>query len=249
MSDAGERVDVGVVRYVQWSTLAAPSSTARRTPGPAPSWLPCTRRPSPRRAAGRQHRARLVVVERAGLAEHVDPAHVRGDGVEHRAAHEVDVLVGVVAPAGTRCAPRKVTSSATRPRRSAPTRARRPRSARSRSWSPGSSCPARRPRRRGGAARAASSSSVAARVAVDRRPDAARRVRPAGHPRVELRAPVAGEDQVACGCRPSRAAPRGRRRRPRSSAAGASPAGPDPGHPVAVDDQRGVGQPVRPRRG
>ena len=35
------------VRKVQWSTLAAPSSTARRTPGPADSWLPCTRRPSP----------------------------------------------------------------------------------------------------------------------------------------------------------------------------------------------------------
>jgi len=35
------------VRWVQWSTLAAPSSTASATPGPGPSWLPCTRSPSP----------------------------------------------------------------------------------------------------------------------------------------------------------------------------------------------------------
>ena len=36
-------------RYVQWSTLAAPSSTASWTPGPGPSWLPCTRSSSPAR--------------------------------------------------------------------------------------------------------------------------------------------------------------------------------------------------------
>ena len=34
---------------MQWSTLAAPSSTASWTPGPGPSWLPCTRSSSPAR--------------------------------------------------------------------------------------------------------------------------------------------------------------------------------------------------------
>ena len=82
------------VRYVQWSTDAAPSSTASRTPAPKPSWLPCTRRPRPAVAAGLQHRARLVGVERALLAEHVDPARVRRAGVEHLAADQVDVVVG-----------------------------------------------------------------------------------------------------------------------------------------------------------
>ena len=32
---------------MQWSTAAAPRSTARRTPSPGPSWFACTRTPSP----------------------------------------------------------------------------------------------------------------------------------------------------------------------------------------------------------
>src|SRR5690606_14631918 len=39
------------LRYAQWSTLAAPNRTASCTPGPSPSWFPCTRRPRPRSRA------------------------------------------------------------------------------------------------------------------------------------------------------------------------------------------------------
>ena len=52
--------------------------------------------PEAGRAAGLQHRARLVGVERAPLAEHVDPAGVRRAGREHLAADERDVVVGAV---------------------------------------------------------------------------------------------------------------------------------------------------------
>ena len=91
------------VRKVQWSTLAAPSSTASRTPGPAESWLPCTRRPSPASRAGREHAAGLVLgegVRRGRLAEDVDPAGVRRAGREHRPADEVEVGGAVVARLG-----------------------------------------------------------------------------------------------------------------------------------------------------
>ena len=95
------------VRWVQWSAEAAPSSTASATPGPGPSWLACTRRPSPAAAAGREHGAGLVGVERAALAEHVDPAGGRGAGVEHRPGDQVEVAGTVVrrtprAPRGRR---------------------------------------------------------------------------------------------------------------------------------------------------
>ena len=43
-----------------------------------------------------EDRAGLVAVERAALAEDVDPARVRRAGVEHLALHELDVGVGVV---------------------------------------------------------------------------------------------------------------------------------------------------------
>ena len=41
--------------------------------------------------AGLEDSPRLVCVERAALAEDVDPLRVRGGGVEHRARHQVDV--------------------------------------------------------------------------------------------------------------------------------------------------------------
>ena len=56
-------------------------------PGPAESWLPCTRRPRPARAPAVEHAARLVLgegVRRRGLAEHVDPAGERRARLEHR---------------------------------------------------------------------------------------------------------------------------------------------------------------------
>ena len=46
-----------------------------------------------RRAARLEHGARLVGVEGALLAEHVDPARERAAGVEHLAAHQLHVLV------------------------------------------------------------------------------------------------------------------------------------------------------------
>ena len=48
----------------------------------------------PRRLPGPQHRPRLVLVERAHLAEHVDPPRVRRARRQHLAADEVDVVVG-----------------------------------------------------------------------------------------------------------------------------------------------------------
>ena len=57
-------------------------------------------RPQPRGHAGREHRPRLVGAERAVLAEHVDPAGVRRAGLEHRAGDEVDVGRRRSAPPG-----------------------------------------------------------------------------------------------------------------------------------------------------
>ncbi len=51
-------------------------------------------RPETRLASGLQHRPRLVDVEGALLAEHVDPPRAASACVEHRSAHEVDVGVG-----------------------------------------------------------------------------------------------------------------------------------------------------------
>ena len=45
---------------------------------------------------GLQDRPGLVRVERAALAEHVDPPGVRRAGLQHRAGHQVDVRRGVV---------------------------------------------------------------------------------------------------------------------------------------------------------
>ena len=59
---------------------------------------------------GLEDRAGLVGVERARLAEHVDPAGVRRGRLEHRAGDQVDVLAGSPS-AGTTCAPRNVVSS------------------------------------------------------------------------------------------------------------------------------------------
>ena len=53
-----------------------------------PNWLACRRRPSPAARPASQHGAALVGVERAALAEGVDPAGVRRAGGEHRAADE-----------------------------------------------------------------------------------------------------------------------------------------------------------------
>ncbi len=66
-------------------------------------------------AARLEHRARLLGVERAVLAEDVDPARVRRARRSMSPQHERDVVVGRPSySAGTTCAPRNVTSSVSR---------------------------------------------------------------------------------------------------------------------------------------
>ena len=79
---------------VQWSTEAAPSSTASRTPGPGSELVAVHAQAEAGGRARLEHGPRLVGVERALLAEDVDPAAVRRAGGEHLAADELDVLVG-----------------------------------------------------------------------------------------------------------------------------------------------------------
>ena len=85
---------------VQWSADAAPTSTATAMPSPCCSWLAWTRGWSPRAIPARRIVAGLVGVERAPVAEHVDPASVRRAGLEHGADDEGDVGVGVVRELG-----------------------------------------------------------------------------------------------------------------------------------------------------
>ena len=85
---------------VQWSADAAPTSTATATPAPCWSWLAWMRGCEAASHAGAQDLARLVGVEGAAVAEHVDPARVRRAGVEHRPGDERDVGVGVVGELG-----------------------------------------------------------------------------------------------------------------------------------------------------
>ena len=87
-------------RYVQWSADAHPSSTASCTPGPCPSWLACSRNAEAGGAAGLQHGAALVGVERTPLAEGVDPAGVRRALGQHLAADQVDVVVDAAVELG-----------------------------------------------------------------------------------------------------------------------------------------------------
>ena len=166
------------------------------TPGPGPSWLPCTRRPEPGGPARLEDGPATARRRRRRLAEDVDPAAVRRAGGEHLAAHERDVVVGAASNSAGR-------------------RGRRGRSTSSVSsrgelagaplggdvepvagldldvGDPGAEALARRARRE-------RAELVVARRAgrLGRDPDAARLVGAAGHPRRELRGAVAGEDQV-----------------------------------------------------
>ena len=90
------------LRWVQWSALAAPSSTASWTPSPALSWLAWMRAPRPRSSPGGQDRPGLVGVEGPAFAEDVDPAGQRGAGGEHGSGDQLDVggRVGLVGSVG-----------------------------------------------------------------------------------------------------------------------------------------------------
>ena len=113
---------------------------------------------------GLEDRAGLLAVERAVLAEDVDPARVRRAGVEHLALDEVDVGVGRRTRAGRR-ARRGTSSRACAAWRPAGCAARRGRSARSPTSSRPSSCRSAAPRAISRSRLAPSCSSVAARVA------------------------------------------------------------------------------------
>ena len=79
---------------MQWSTDAAPISTASCDARARAELVAVHAQAEARGAAGLEHRARLVGVEGAALAEDVDPARVRRAGGEHLAADELDVVVG-----------------------------------------------------------------------------------------------------------------------------------------------------------
>ena len=81
-------------RKVQWSTLAAPSSTASRTPGRAASWLPCTRRPSPASRAARSTRRASASVKAWGLAGSQKTSAQRARARTPRASGRDQVEVG-----------------------------------------------------------------------------------------------------------------------------------------------------------
>ena len=89
------------LRWVQWSTLAAPSSTASRTPGPGPSWLPCTRSPSPAaRPASSTARASSSVKAWAECgSQNTSIQRAYGAAAaQHRAGDQVHVAGPVVPP-------------------------------------------------------------------------------------------------------------------------------------------------------
>ncbi len=91
-----QRVDVGVVgeRHVVGRRRAELDGDLHA--GPVAELVGVDARLQALLDPGLQHGARLLAVERAPLAEDVDPARVRRARVEHLAAHEVDVVVGVV---------------------------------------------------------------------------------------------------------------------------------------------------------
>ena len=81
---------------MQWSADAAPISTATLHARPATELVGVDAQAEPGVAARGEHRPGLVGVERAALAEDVDPAGERRAGVEHLAADELDVVVRAV---------------------------------------------------------------------------------------------------------------------------------------------------------
>ena len=183
-------------RYVQWSADAVPSSHASCTPGPWPSWLAWIRGSRPAAAAGRQNRAGLVGVEGAALAERVDPARVRRACLEHRPAHERDVGRRVVGQLGWH----HVRAQEGRLRGQRPRDRQRPCLVGDREPVAALDLDGRRAlaqhlrHQRPGPGRQLLVGRRSGRL--DRRTDATGGVRAARHPGLELRAAVAGEDQV-----------------------------------------------------
>ena len=110
----------------------APSLDGEGDSRAGPELVGVEAQPEPGGPAGVEHGAALVGVERAGLAERVDPAGVRRARREHLAADVVDVVVGPIGELGrhdVRTEERRLAGElAGDPRGTSP---RRPRSARS----------------------------------------------------------------------------------------------------------------------
>src|SRR5699024_1442287 len=90
----GERVDVGRAEVVHVVHARGPELGGERDAAAAAELVAVHPQPEAGRGAGVQHPGGLGGVEGAILAEHVDPAHVRGDGGEHLPGDQLDVLLG-----------------------------------------------------------------------------------------------------------------------------------------------------------
>ena len=89
------------VRWVQWSALAAPSSTAELHARAGAELVGVhARAPSPAACPAVRIARAWSRVEGAPLAEHVDPPGVRRGGGQHRPADQPDVVVGAVGVLG-----------------------------------------------------------------------------------------------------------------------------------------------------
>ena len=91
-----ERVDVRVVEVGAVVDRGQAQLAGKPHPRAGPELVGVEPSTKAFRLACLENRARLGFVERAALAEHVDPLRVLGAGVEHRPGHQVDVPTGVV---------------------------------------------------------------------------------------------------------------------------------------------------------
>ncbi len=94
MSPLREGVDVGVGQVGAVVDAGGAELDGEADARPRPELVAVDPEAEPGGAAGLEHRARLVGVERALLAEDVDPAGERRARLEHLADHERDVVVG-----------------------------------------------------------------------------------------------------------------------------------------------------------
>ena len=271
MSLAGERGDV-VVRQVGAVVHRRRAHLDRELDARPEAELVAVHAQAEARVAARlEHGARLVGVEGALLAEHVDPARVRPARVEHLAADELHVLVRaalVLGRHGVRSEEGHVVGQLG---------GDGARAALGLGLEPVAGLDLEvgdpRPDRLGAAGARERAQLVLARGAggLGRDPDPRRRVRPAGHPRGELVGAVAREDEmgvavheprdhaaaggveplVARRARALDALPRARRRS-RAAASRTSPSGPSPSdglardeQPDVVDDERAHAMPLR----
>ena len=98
--ESRERVDVGVVEVGAVVDRGESQLGGQPDARAGAELVGVQPAPQPLGLAGGEHGAGLVGVEGAGLAEHVDPAGVRGGGLEHRTGDQVDVAGRVLGVLG-----------------------------------------------------------------------------------------------------------------------------------------------------